>query len=465
MTKSLKGKFIFSFLVVALITVLVVSAFIRITSGQSLSNLVIDQQQADMLDSVQSYFTANGTLEGFHDFYSQQFGGGRGQSQSGTGGGGGYQKRDARLLIGLVDPNNIAVIPTLGYEVGQQIPDALIKKPIDINVDGQVIARMFMDNTKVFQPNAEETRFIQRTNLAIGLAAGTGILVAILVGFIISGMLLKPIRLLTKASRSLSTGKLEQQIPVTSSDELGELTRTFNQMSLELARVEEQRKRLTADITHDLSTPLQILSGYMEMIKDGQVALTPQRVEIMNTEIDHLKRLVGDLTMLTQAETGSLQISMGEVDTGILLNHIFEAYHLIAAKQGIDLVIEVAADLPRVNADEGRLLQVLKNLVENALRYTQSSGRITLGSQESGDEVELYVMDTGIGIAQEDLPFIFDRFYRADKARGGNGGKMGLGLAISKALVDAQGGIIRAESEGIGKGTRMVIVLKTCRDY
>ena len=234
------------------------------------------------------------------------------------------------------------------------------------------------------------------------------------------------------------------------------LTTTFNQMSTDLARVDEQRKRMTADITHDLSTPLQIISGYIEMLEEGEVTLTPQRIGIIKTEIDHLRRLVSDLTTLTQVEAGGLEIQAQPVQPSTLLERVFHAYQPIAARQGVELVLDIPGSSPSILVDEGRMLQVLKNLVENALRYTHEGGRITL-SLASGDLVQLRVMDTGSGIDAEDLPFVFDRFYRADKSRGASSGKMGLGLAICKALVNAQGGTISATSAGKDQGTTILV--------
>jgi signal transduction histidine kinase len=458
-TRSLKGKLVLSYLAVTLVTVLIISLLIRFNSGRSLTNLLIDQQTSSMAEAVQTYYLDNGSLSGFHEYYAQQSGGGKGQSGQGTGYGA-NSRRDNRQLTGLVDNSNLALIPSLGYTVGQEVPENAIKDSVPVEVDGQVIARIFADTTKTIQLNPEEARFIERTNLAIGLAAIAGTLVAVLIGFLLSGRLLKPIRLLTQASKSLSKGEYRQQIPVASTDELGELTSTFNQMSLELARADEQRKRLTADITHDLSTPLQILSGYVEMVKEDQVALTPQRIDIMSTEIEHLKRLVGDLTILTQAETGSLQILLEPVQPEELQNHIFNTYQPIAEKQQVNLALDLHAELPKIMADEVRMHQVIKNLVENALRYTHAGGILTLSAYRSEDQVFIGIQDTGSGIAGEDLPYVFERFYRADKARGGNSGKMGLGLAICKALVEAQGGSIRVESEGIGKGSKFLISFK-----
>jgi signal transduction histidine kinase len=194
----------------------------------------------------------------------------------------------------------------------------------------------------------------------------------------------------------------------------------------------------------------------MELLEDGEVTLSPQRIDIIKTEIEHLRRLVGDLTTLTQAEAGGLDIQIHPVHPGILMERIYQAYQPICARQGVELVLDIPEAVPAIQVDEGRMMQVLKNLVENALRYTPGGGRITLAVQIA-EQVELKVIDGGSGIEPEDLPYVFDRFFRADKARGANSGKMGLGLAICKALVTAQGGTILAESAGRDQGTTIVI--------
>jgi signal transduction histidine kinase len=261
---------------------------------------------------------------------------------------------------------------------------------------------------------------------------------------------------LTAASQDLARGNLEQQVPVTSQDELGLLTTTFNQMSSDLLHADQQRKRLTADITHDLSTPLQIISGYVEMLEENEVTLTPQRLEIIKIEIEHLRRLVGDLTTLSQVEAGGLEIQLQPVAPAALLERVYQAYQPIAARQGVTLTLDAPASLPKILVDEGRMVQVLKNLLENALRYTPQGGSLQLNAS-TAEKVTLRITDSGSGIEAEDLPYVFDRFYRADKARGANSGKMGLGLAICKALITAQGGTIAAESAGKNQGTSMVM--------
>ncbi|MEA4906481.1 MAG: ATP-binding protein [Anaerolineaceae bacterium] len=454
---SLKGKLILSYLAVALITVLVVSGLIRLTSGQSLMSLVVEEQTASLSSLVQQYYTANGSLDGFFEYYQQVDHKSPPPPQPGASGDSpDNNKHNVRGILGLVDGHNRALIPTQGYAVGQVVPQEVIHSPVAVEVDGTTVAWILPDTGLQFQLSPEEKMFLQRTTLAIGLAALAGVLAAVAMGFFLAGGLLKPIRLLTRASQALARGSLNQQVPVTSQDELGVLTTTFNQMSAGLAQADEQRKRMTADITHDLSTPLQIISGYIEMLEDGEVTLTPQRIEILKTELGHLRRLVGDLGILTQVEAGGLEIQLEPVHPAQLLERVYHAFQPIAARQGVELVLEAAPDTPPILVDHGRIEQVLKNLLENALRYTPRGGVIRLGAQAEG-RVTLWVSDSGAGIDAEDLPYVFDRFYRADKTRGASPGKMGLGLAICKALVNAQGGEIAAQSAGKGQGTRMVI--------
>ena len=453
MNRSLKAKLILSYLAVALITVLVVSVVIRLTSGQSLMNLVVEQQTTQLRESAQAYYSATGSMEGFFDFYllNSIF-----NSQPPQPGFHEDDIREIRGLHGLVDANLKALIPFAGMNIGDTVPQDQMKHAVPVEVDGKTVAWILPDTKFQFSLNAEEQLFLQRTNLAIGLAALAGVLVAVAMGFLLAVRLIKPIRRLTLASQEMAHGDLQQEVPVTSQDELGQLTQTFNKMSLDLFEADQKRKQMTADITHDLSTPLQIISGYMEMLENDQIHLSPERIEIIKTEIEHLRRLVGDMTTLTQAESGGLEVQPQVVQPAALLERVQLAFQPIAAQKDIQLVLNAQPDLPEISVDEGRMIQVLKNLVENAIRYTPSQGVITL-SADADEQVHLRVKDSGEGIAAEDLPYVFDRFYRADKARGRSTGKLGLGLAICKTLVNAMGGTISAESEGKNQGTSIVV--------
>jgi two-component system sensor histidine kinase BaeS len=460
MKRSLKTKLILNFIAVALLTVVIVSLVLSLTSGQSLMNLVREQQTAQLAESVETFYASAGSLGGFYEYYLQSGTQRPDLQQPDLQQPGSFEQPGGfspiRGVYGLVDTSYRAVMPTFEFRLGDIVPEERIKDAIAVEVNGKTVAWIMQDTKFEFNLNPEEELFLKRTNLAIGLAAGAGALASVGIGYLLATSLVKPIKRLTNASKALSKGNLEQQVPVTSQDELGQLTTTFNQMSTELYNADQQRKRLTADITHDLSTPLQIISGYMEMLEDHEVTLTPQRIEIIKTEIDHLRRLVSDLTTLSQVDASGLEIQFAPVKPCDLLQRIYETYQPIAARQGVTLVLDAPEDVPEIPVDEGRMQQVIKNLLDNALRYTPQGGRITLYACQD-ERVELHVVDTGSGIDPEELPYVFDRFYRADRSRNGNTGKMGLGLAICKALVNAMGGEISAYSGGKDKGTDMVI--------
>jgi len=457
MKRSIRVKLILSYLAVALITVLVVSIFIWQTSGNSLMNLVMEQQTALLKESVQAYYTTNGTLDGFYSYFKQT-----GPVQPGSEETWSSDKPPApdmhelRAVTGLVDTGYLVVIPTFGYDIGEKIPAEMITNPIEVDVDGKTVAWILPDTSRQFKLSPEERYFRKHSNLAVGLAALAGLLAAVTMGFLLSGRLIRPIQRLSKASQALAHGDLDQQVPVTSEDELGQLTAIFNQMSTDLATVDQERKRLTADISHDLSTPLQVISGYVEMMEDGEAALTPKRLEIIRDEIGHLRRLVGDLSLLAQADGSGLEINAQPIQPGAVMERVYRTYKPIADRQRIKLTLDIPKSTPPILADEGRMLQVLTNLVENAMRYTPPGGIISL-SISSGEKIELRVSDNGSGIDPEDLPFVFNRFYRADKARGSETGSVGLGLAICRALVSAQGGVITAQSDGRDRGTTIII--------
>jgi signal transduction histidine kinase len=457
MKHSIKAKLILSYLAVALLTVLVVSVLVRVTSGQSLMNLVVQQETAELRNAVQVYFSEVGSLEGFADYYrfttitGLDFGMMDHMDRP-------SMDRDIRLLHGLVDADQVVLIPFANLKVGDTATEEFMKQAIAVQYEGETIAHILPESKYQFALNAEELLFLRRTNMAIGMAALAGIAAAVIIGYLLAGMLIRPIQRLTKASQQLAAGDLQQQVPVTSQDEMGQLTSTFNKMSSDLFNADQKRKRMTADITHDLSTPLQIISGYIEMLEGSEITLSPERIDVIKTEIDHLRRLVGDMTTLTQAESGGLEMQLQPIEPANLIDYVRRTYEPIASQKGIEIKVEVGEGLPMINVDEGRMIQVLKNLMDNALRYTPDCGTIRI-SAEVTDKVHLRVTDSGNGIEPEDLPYVFDRFYRADKNRTSNAGKMGLGLAICKALVEAQGGSIAVESGGNQTGTTFTISL------
>ena len=270
----------------------------------------------------------------------------------------------------------------------------------------------------------------------------------------------RPLEELFNAINAVEEGNLSVRVQEKTSDMFSDLFKRFNKMVGELERAEQQRRNLTADIAHELRTPLHIIQGNLEGIVDGVYQPTPGHINNTLDETRLLTRLVNDLQTLSLAETGQLPLHRTRFLLVDLMADLTSSFSTRAASLGIDLKTHVAGANQQVHADYDRLNQVLSNLVSNALKHTPEGGTISveteLGSGGMSD-VRLVVRDTGSGIASEDLPFIFDRFWRADRSRSDRA-HTGLGLAITKQLVHAHGGTIEARSEA-GKGTTFVIDL------
>jgi signal transduction histidine kinase len=254
----------------------------------------------------------------------------------------------------------------------------------------------------------------------------------------------------------VAKGDLKQHVPVTSRDELGELAVAFNQMSADLDRLNQSRRQMTADIAHDLRSPLTVIGGYVESMRNGVLKPTPERLNTIHAEVQHLQRLVEDLRTLSQADAGELTLNCEPITPLALLERMAKSYGHLAAQKKVTLEVQADPALPEIRLDPDRMAQVFGNLITNSLRYTPEGGEIILAAGQEANLLVFCVQDKGQGIPAGALPHIFDRFYRADPARA-QGDESGLGLAIARSIVEAHGGSISAESE-VGKGTRVKIV-------
>jgi len=304
---------------------------------------------------------------------------------------------------------------------------------------------------------------VNRTLLLIAVVAG---LSAVLLILGLSRRILTPVEALTAAVRRMEAGDLSQRVEVTSRDEIGELARAFNAMADGLARLEELRRNMVTDVAHELRTPLSNIRGYLEALQDGVVEPERHIIDSLHEEAMLLNHLVDDLQELSLAEAGQLRLERQPVALADIVDRAVEAVRLRAEAKGVTLQVDLPEDL-LVEVDPQRVGQVLRNLLENALAHTPPDGKIALSAHETCPEpsdalslsrgrradqwVEVSVRDTGSGIAAEDLPYVFERFYRVDKSRSRATGGAGLGLAIARSLVEAHGGRIWVEStEGEG---------------
>lgn len=301
------------------------------------------------------------------------------------------------------------------------------------------------------------------------LLAGGGLLLLLAlrrVGSIASHRFTQPLSEVMQAADRLAAGDLKVRVEGRGTPELRHLADSFNRMANALETADRQRRALLADVAHELRTPLTIIQGNLEGLRDGVYEPLPEHLDLVLDETQKLGRLVDDLQLLTLAEAGQLSLDLQEVDVAQLLADVRDAFAAQADEAGVGLTVHTNPGLQPLIGDPQRLGQVLGNLVSNALRHTPAGGQVTLGAERSASAevpaaLRLWVTDTGEGIAAEDLPRIFDRFWRADPARSHEGGAgMGLGLAIARGLVEAHGGRIWAESDGAPpRGTTVSFVL------
>ncbi|MET9943070.1 sensor histidine kinase, partial [Streptomyces halstedii] len=265
--------------------------------------------------------------------------------------------------------------------------------------------------------------------------------------------LVRPLHALTGAAQRLRDGEEHASVPVSGDDEIGRLASAFNDMSAHRARLEEQRKAMVSDVAHELRTPLSNIRGWLEAAQDGLADPDPAFVSSLLEEAVQLQHIIDDLQDLAAADAGALRLHPEPVRTGELLSQVAAAHQARAETAGVRLKVEGAAPAPELHADPVRLRQAVGNLVSNAVRHTPAGGTVTLRAYGDGSKgvVVIEVEDTGTGIPADDLPYVFDRFWRAEKSRSRRTGGSGLGLAIVRKLTEAHGGTASATStEGEG---------------
>jgi two-component system sensor histidine kinase BaeS len=433
--RTLTLKLILAFLLVGLTGAVLVAFFVGQRTGSEFERFLIAQQRERLVAEL-------------GDLYSET---------------GDWRLLDQRLRSSMRSDGRLFALATVldadGRYVAGRRPRIEDGRPLrpeiadPILADGEMVGYLLVDLPDPRRTGeSPEAAFRDSVRRAVMLSALGATLAALIVGIALARTITRPVRELTAATQELAAGELGLQVPVRGCDELNRLAGSFNAMSSDLAEATRLRRQMTADIAHDLRTPLSVILGYAEALSEGKLDGSQAIFDVMHGEARHLNRLIDDLRLLSLAEAGELSLNLQDLNPQTLLTQATSAYAIHADDAGIELVVDACASLCQVLADPERMAQVLGNLVSNALRHTPPGGRITLGAAQSDDTLVLTVTDTGEGIDFDDLPHIFARFYRGDAARSAEG-ESGLGLPIAKSLVEAQGGTLGVTSEPGGGAT------------
>lgn len=447
---SFRFKLFGSFILVVLVAIAAIYAIANYSTSHQFRLYVIrgDTMRLEALKSMLiDYYKERGSWKGVREFLAQQ------RPLMGM-----MMQEALRKRLVLIGPEGRIVAAPDRRLLGARLPKGLLREGLPLDIGGEKVGLVLAGPVggRVLEPL--EQGFLRSVNRSLLLGGLVALGIALILGTVLLRQLTTPLAELTAATERIASGDLEQRVRIRSRDELGRLGEAFNRMAESLKKSEDLRRRMIADISHELRTPLTVIRGGLEALRDGVYEPTPGRLAEIDREVLLLDRLVEDLHELALAEAGELQLERGATDLLKLIEKFAARVRPQLEERGLALALRLPRQLEKLNLDGDRIEQVLHNLVGNAIRYTPKGGRITITVEDGGQEVVVRVADTGKGIPKEQLPHIFERFYRGEKSRSRQGGGAGLGLAIAKQLIEAHGGRIWAESEP-GKGTEISFAL------
>jgi signal transduction histidine kinase len=440
---KLTTKLIIAFLLVSLFSIGSIAAYTRISTSREFDKFVTDRYKQDLVTQLANYYQENNTWIGVEKISNRNH----------------FDPRENRpIFFSISDSSKKVVIAGPGHQTGEFVSADEFNNGTQIQVNGESVGVLLLNSRPDRNPLEDE--FIRRINNSIFLSAIGAILIAFIFGTILSRTIARPLRELTKATHEIANGKFGQQVPVRSRDEIGELALSFNKMNDDLARSFNLRKQMTADIAHELRTPLSLIIGHAEAVHDGVLPPSKENFEIIREEAERLEQLVNDLRTLSLADAGELFVEFQPVEINKLLSDIKAHYMVRFNQKRISMDLELSPISMQASLDPIRFSQVLMNILDNALRYTPEDGRVKIITKQNGDQIEISIQDSGEGVTSEDATHLFDRFYRADESRtrDHDAGGSGLGLAIAKSIVEMHKGKIWAESEK-GNGLKVNIQL------
>ncbi len=411
--------------------------------------------QSGLLEELAAFYQQAGNWDGvavvFADFVMPR---GSGQGLGGAGRG--------RPPFILADANGLVVYDERGERLSGELTSDERADALLVGVDGDTVGYLVLgasgQGAGALAP--AEQSFLNQLRLTLVIAALAAGGLGVLLGVAISWSLAAPLAKVAQAARAFAGHKWNQRVAISGTEEVADVARAFNDMADSLQRAEALRRNLMADIAHELRTPLTVLQGNLRALLDGVYPLELGEIATLYDETRLLNRLVDDLRELSLAEAGQLRLNLQATDVRALLQTAAASFAPVAEAQGMSLVVKVNDGLPFVKADPDRLAQVVRNLLSNALRHTPGGGSVTVSASVEKKMIRVVVADTGDGIPADELPHLFDRFYRGDKSRARTSGGSGLGLAIAKTWVAAMGGEIGVESE-LGRGSRFWFTVPT----
>lgn len=361
----------------------------------------------------------------------------------------------------VVDAKGKVVADTAGAPRGR-VSQAALRNAVPIRLDDETVGYLLpaLKNPPAWPLDPAQTAFLSRVSRTLWVGVAAALAVALVVGGVLFRSITAPLRELTEASEAIARGDLSVRADVQGQDEVARLANAFNSMAESLDRMEAARRSQTADIAHELRTPLTVLRGTLEAMLDGVYSTNRANLEAALSQTRTLSRLIEDLRFLALADAGKLYLDKSCVEIGSFLKRVVEAYQPRAKEKGVALTLEPPSTEATVCVDPDRLSQVLGNLLSNALHYVPRGGHIRVATEEAKDKVTLAVIDDGPGVLLKDLSHLFERFWRADRARRRATGGSGLGLSIASHIVEAHGGRMWAETTP-GGGLTVRFVLPT----
>jgi len=444
--RSVRFKLTLAFLIVGLLGVAVGAVFAGRTASGAFQQFTFTRNQEDIAARLVTFYKEHGSWEGLATSFPPFERHAPGAPQ--------IPLREPGILL-VADADGRVLLPAPGRQVGELLPSEILDGATLIESGGTTVGWLVVPQD-AFAPTRGEELFIGRLNTALIIGSLSAFALSVILGAILARSLTRPLQDLTEATRAVADGDLQRQVQVRSQDEVGTLAASFNRMSAALDRSQRLRRQMTADIAHELRTPLSIIVGHLDAVDDGVLAANARTIGIMRDEATRLSGLIDDLRTLSLADAGELSLARLPVEPGPLLQRSATAHMPVAQASGVELAVDLEPDLPVLELDPERMAQVLGNLLDNALLHTPKGGRIVLVGRAVGDGVEIGVRDSGPGIPPDELELVFERLYRTDASRQRQAGGSGLGLAIARSIVEAHGASIRAESAP-GEGTTMVV--------